>query len=371
MKRRGYHEANYDWSWILGSIAGRANGLSMLCLLRHQRNGSTDGRERLQEIIRNKCDTDKTLYDIARFFNRSPAKSDCKLIIIGDCMRGFRTAVPHDVDHFAWLALLTFTPTLVGCVSNLHLSVTHQEILRPHGLVSSNDPPRPWTKPKNCDMAAVAATAETVEAAATAVFNIYELHEAVLLHLDFFDILRVQKVSRAWRSLVSSSHQLKKRLFLAADRGSAIPLIKDPFRPHPITLAPRLKHTFYKVLPLFRNDPDCVMPYLSYFRPDYDRDRDGTMFILGPANDTHALATDITSSMFLTQPPCTTINIRVHGLLGPDLWMVCAVVRDSRGFTLGMVREAFENMLGDVRHAEDGRELLLLMRFMMFKEDDE
>ncbi|KAK5729181.1 hypothetical protein LTR15_002323 [Elasticomyces elasticus] len=209
--------------------------------------------------------------------------------------------------------------------------------------------------------------------AATVALAVVELLEGVLVNLDFHDLLAARAVSQQWRSVTSQSLALRKILFLASisdvlgeidmvvssiHETYAIALTPQPYSVHPLSLPTSFLH--------IQGSGNTNSAMGSVIR----------MPILGSAPGSHIYVfkwlveamrrvpeSESCKSMYLTQPPCTAVEIYIRPPPTPPAptpTVNYATTRVQNGIKLGMVVATAEDML---RHLEVRQGMELLIRF--------
>jgi hypothetical protein len=186
------------------------------------------------------------------------------------------------------------------------------------------------------------------------VFDITELLETILLQLCTREILAVKPVSKLWKRLIERSIAISRATFHAPNR-RIMQRIREPIPEHLSTVLslrdiPTLQGERFNAMPLF-NGPRQSKPWIYQIKATYMTDRQLHTFHWG--NDVNLgrnLSTAL-RSMFITQPPVTTILLfiqhRAFGTLSP-----CVTLHIPGGITLGAVVDTFAQMLNQVRQAE-------------------
>jgi hypothetical protein len=192
------------------------------------------------------------------------------------------------------------------------------------------------------------------------VFDITELLETILLQLSTRDILAVKPVSKSWKRLIERSIAISRATFHAPNR-RIMQRIREPIPEHLSTVLslrdiPTLQGECFDAMPLFNawdrlDEPPQSKPWIYQIKPTYMTDRQLHTFHWGNDVNIGRGLSPALRSMFITQPPVTTILLfiqhRAFGTLSP-----CSTLHISGGITLGVVVDTFAQMLDQVRRAE-------------------
>ncbi|KAK5700569.1 hypothetical protein LTR97_005086 [Elasticomyces elasticus] len=197
---------------------------------------------------------------------------------------------------------------------------------------------------------------------------IVELFEHVLLNLEFHDLLVARAVSRNWESLIMKSLPLKRILFLAPTSDGLIGLdlpksITPAFTRGPIlTQQPSTTHSLFPRRPkdrcTSRNNITIPIPKRDLILK-WLKDWPGGPRSVGPLAfyvftwqlaSLQAMAkSQFYMSMFLTQPACTAVTVKIMGAAiaryGAGRCGSSVVLRVHDGVRLGAIVWAVEMMM--------------------------
>lgn len=205
----------------------------------------------------------------------------------------------------------------------------------------------------------------TTDAARKAVFNTPELLENIILFLPYKDILtKVQRLSRQWKNVVSSSPVIRSKLWTSIQNMRAVQPTRftdeqtypvsshwgqqeTPIYPHTLTsntiLLDRSVESWR-----FSWRGDSAFSWLDENRSDSNASQSAAIdFFYHKTGDTQNNSANGTRStwkdMYLTNPPITTAIIHLISYEGPrrlgDLDLIRFAVRDHRGLTLDLVHD--------------------------------
>jgi hypothetical protein len=192
------------------------------------------------------------------------------------------------------------------------------------------------------------------------VFDITELLETILLQLSTREILAVKPVSKSWKRLIERSIAISRATFHAPNR-RIMQRIREPIPEHLSTVLslrdiPTLQGERFDAMPLFNawdrlDEPRQRKPWIYQIKATYMTDRQ--LHTLHWGNDVN-LGRGLSPalrSMFITQPPVTTILLFIqHRAFGP--LSPCVTLHIPGGIKLGVVVDTFAQMLVQVRQAE-------------------
>lgn len=183
------------------------------------------------------------------------------------------------------------------------------------------------------------------------VLEITELLESILLHLSIREILAVKPVSRQWRGLIERSILIRRKTFHSPDR-RIMRRNHEPLSDHLSTVMslrdiPTLQGNNFDPMPLFNSwdltDDRCQRkPWIYQIKSTYMTDKQLHTFHWG--NDAEfGFLSPAMRSMFITQPPVTTIFLfiqhRGFGTLSP-----CVTLHMPDGLTLGAALDTLTKM---------------------------
>jgi hypothetical protein len=200
----------------------------------------------------------------------------------------------------------------------------------------------------------------TTNAARRAVFDIPELLENIIIFLPEPEIrTKVQRVSRAWKAVVKSSHTIQAKLWLRPQNGSAMqptefsndhtfatpnlwyqelacPMYLSRVSLNPFFEKPKSRHSF------------------SSLMPPRSTGRFECLEVINLHKGLESICTDKRPStnlsyewrdMYLTNPPITTGLLRVqyvHTSEGRGSAVIVeSMIRDRDGITLGFLHDMF------------------------------
>ena len=188
------------------------------------------------------------------------------------------------------------------------------------------------------------------------VLEITELLESILIQLSVREILAVKPVSRSWQSLIERSILICRKTFHSPNR-KIMQRNNEPVMDYLSTVMslrdiPNLQGNTFEAMPLF-NSWDLVddrrrsKAWIYQIKSTYMTDRRLHTFHWGNDGDFGRLSPAI-RSMFITQPPVTTIFLfiqhRGFGTLSP-----CVTLHMPEGITLGAAIDTFAKMHDQVR----------------------
>lgn len=191
----------------------------------------------------------------------------------------------------------------------------------------------------------------TTDAARRAVFDTPELLENVISFLPVIDILtNVQRVSRAWNTVIKTSHTLQTKMWLRSREthvlqpseyyvGSIETLSGMPIYPQLIDLNPCLADVFYWTSQL-EYEPADQSATRIWIHPIYcPLDLQTKAFFCNGSGQFDLETTQTWRGMQLAEPPVAVILLEVHG---PSVGLSSNIrlsLQDNGGITLGHVHD--------------------------------
>ena len=191
------------------------------------------------------------------------------------------------------------------------------------------------------------------------VLDITELLETILLQLSAREILAVKPVCQLWKRLIERSILLRRATFHTPDR-RVMQRSPSSISEHLSTVLslrdiPTLQGKHFEAIPLFNSwdglEPRRSKPWIYQIKQTYMTEKQLHTFHWGNDVDVGRGLSPAIRSMFITQPPVTTILLfiqhRVFSNSPP-----CVTVHIPSGITLGAVVDTFAKMLDQVHRAE-------------------
>lgn len=192
------------------------------------------------------------------------------------------------------------------------------------------------------------------------VLDITELLEFILLQLFTREILAVKAVSRSWKTLIERSILLQRATFHYPNR-TIMHRLRETIPECLSTILslrdiPTVQGNRFEAMPLFNSwdrldERRRSKPWIYQIKPTYMNDKQLHTFHWANDVDFGRLSPAI-RSMFITQPPVTTILLfikhRGFGNLSP-----CVTLHISEGITLGAVLDTFIKMHDQIRPERD------------------
>jgi hypothetical protein len=192
------------------------------------------------------------------------------------------------------------------------------------------------------------------------VLDITELLETILLQLSAREILAVKPVSRSWKRLIERSILLRRATFHTPDR-RVMQRSPESISEHLSTVLslrdiPTLQGKHFEAVPLFHSwdrldEPRRSKPWIYQIKPTYMTEKQLHTFHWGNDVDIGRGLSPAIRSMFITQPPVTTILLFIQHRAFSNS-SPCVTLHILSGVTLGAVVDTFAKMLDQVRRAE-------------------
>jgi hypothetical protein len=188
------------------------------------------------------------------------------------------------------------------------------------------------------------------------VLEITELLESILLQLSVREILAVKLVSRSWHSLIERSILIRRKTFHSPNM-RIVQRHNQPVMDYLSTVMslrdiPTLRGSTFEAMPLFNSwdlmdDRHRSRTWTYQIKSTYMTDRRLHTFHWGNDADFGQLSPAL-RSMFITQPPVTTIFLFIQhkgfGTLSP-----CVTLHMPKGVTLGATIDTFAKMHDQVQ----------------------
>jgi len=191
------------------------------------------------------------------------------------------------------------------------------------------------------------------------VLDITELLETILLQLSAREILAVKAVCRSWGRLTERSILLRRATFHAPDR-RVMQRSPESISEHLSTVlslrdVPTLQGKHFKAMPLFnacdRLEERRSKPWIYQIKPTYMTEKQLHTFHWGEDVDVGRGLSPAIRSMFITQPPVTTILLFIQHRAFSNS-SPCVTLHMPGGITLGAVVDTLAKMLDQVRRVE-------------------